>query len=73
MEGKEFLRTWAADQTGDRKGHHSCEEKEEQRTAEIRDGNLPKIRERSGGKRKKRTINKEIHLRRDSSQVPAEK
>ena len=45
------MRTWAADETG--KGHHSCEEKEAQRTGEIREGNCPKVRKESSRRKKK--------------------
>lgn len=50
-EGRKSLRTWAADDTG--KGHHSCEEKEDQTTGEIREGNCPKVRRESSRRRKK--------------------
>lgn len=44
------MRTWAADETG--KGHHSCAQKEEQRTGEIREGNCPKVRREQQEKKK---------------------
>lgn len=73
MEGRESLRTCAADETD--KGQNSCGEKEEQRVGKNQRRELPQDREREGNreKEKKRIISKKrTHSKKDSAQVPAE-